>query len=253
MSPIVNAWMRLNRDARRSCAEALKRLKQRIEGDPFARVCAVFLHKATETLSAVNVLYAHDLQEPAQGLIRVLFELRINFDCLIEMARKDMPGTLGRLFDSMMLEKVKQARASSYAGIPDEMRRKLDQAEVEISARYEPEDLNRIRKHGFIGVPIEQRAALTGHNEAYSVVYRNFSRNVHSTDYMESFFKAGIAGIKIDDDYLWSRDTVAQYTAHFSAVGIMEMANYFFALGMEEEIESLGARKAEIKDLQNEF
>ncbi|MBK6617921.1 MAG: hypothetical protein IPG31_05960 [Nitrosomonas sp.] len=77
--------------------------------------------KATETLSAVNVLYAHNLAEPAQALIRILFELRINFDCFRHMAAQDPHDAFSRLRDSMMLEKIKQARASGFMGIPTEI------------------------------------------------------------------------------------------------------------------------------------
>ena len=250
MSRIVNEWVHLNREAKRACAEALKRLTTKaVAGDPFAQVSGAFLHKATETLSAVNVLYAHGLQEPAQGLIRILFELRINFDCFLRLARDDVQQAVRRIADSMMLEKIKQARASGYAGVSQELQDKLAQSEQDISARYEPDELRRLRANGFTGVPIEQRATLTGHEVAYSVMYRNFSRNIHSTDYMESYFKAGLVDLKVDDDYIESRDVVAHYTAHFSAVGIMEFANHVFSLGMEKEIEYLGKRQAEIKSI----
>lgn len=249
MSRAVNEWMQLNRQAKRACADALTKLVAKTEGEPFGQVSAAFLHKATETLSSVNVLYAHGLQEPAQGLIRVLLELRINFDCLLHMAQADLRGALQRVADSMMLEKIKQARASDYRGIPNDLREKLDQEEGSIDARYSAEELNRIKKHGFTGVPIEQRANLTGHEEAYAVVYRSFSRNIHSTDYVESYYKAGIMGLSADAEYVKRRDVVAHYTAHFAAVGMMEFVNHLFSLKMEKEIEYLGKRQAEIKTL----
>lgn len=206
--------------------------------------------KATETLSAVNVLYAHNLEEPAQALIRILFELRINFDCFRQMAAKDPRDAFSRLRDSMMLEKIKQARAASFMGIPDEMIKNLENDEQEIASRYAPEDLNRMRKHGFTGVPIEQRASLTGHEGAYSVVYRNFSRNVHSTDYMESYLKSAIYDVPNQAEYLESRDVVAHYTAHFSAVGMVEIINHMFSLGFDEQLDVLGLRQKEIKSLE---
>jgi len=250
MSRVVNAWVQLNREAKRACSDALKRLTVKAKaGDIFAQISGAFLHKATETLSAVNVLYAHGLEEPAQALIRILFELRINFDCFLKMAQDDLPSAARRIVESMMLEKIKQARASGYAGMPEEMQAKLAEQEKEISTHYSPEELKQIKAHGFTGIPVEQRASLTGHEEAYSIMYRNFSRNIHSTDYMESYFKAGLVDLQIDDDYIASRDIAAHYTAHFSAVGILEFANHVFSLGMEKEIEYLGKRQAEIKAL----
>jgi hypothetical protein len=247
MSQVIKEWMLLNCEAQSACADALKLLAPKTERDPFAQICGAFLHKAAETLSAVNVLYANKLQEPAQSLIRILFELRINFDCLLRLAHDDLRGAVQRVADGMMLEKIKQARASEYAGISAELRALLEKDETEIAKRYASDELNRIKKHGFTGVPIEQRANLTGHEAAYSIVYRNFSRNIHSTDYVESYIKAGIHSIENTEEYNQSRDVVAHYTAHFSAVGMLEFANHVFSLGMEKKIEYLGRRQAEIK------
>jgi hypothetical protein len=147
----------------------------------------------------------------------------------------------------MMLEKIKQARASQFAGIPEEMQKQLAQHEKEISERYPADELSRIRKHGFTGIPIEQRASQTGHEEAYSIVYRNFSRNVHATDYMESFLRNETFDVDQDRSYRQSRDVAAHYTAHFSAVGMMEWINHVYSLGLEDEINKLGQRQKEIK------
>jgi len=252
MSRIVSEWAHLNRQAKRACSDALKRLTEKASGgDPVAQISGAFLHKAAETLNAVNVLYAHGMEEPAQGLIRILFELRINFDCFLRMLHKDPRGACQRVADSMMLEKIKQARASEFAGMPEELKDQLAADEKEISARYDADDLKRLRTHGFTGAPVEQRANMTGHAVPYQVMYRNFSRNIHSTDYMESYLKAGLIGMKHDQSYLDSRDIVAHYTAHFSAVGILEFANHVFDLEMEKDIEYLGRRQAEIKALDD--
>lgn len=84
-------------------------------------------------------------------------------------------------------------------------------------------------------------------------MYRNFSRNIHSTDYVESYVKAGIHSSDDTGDYNQSRDVVAHYTAHFSAVGILEFANHVFSLGMEKEINHLGQRQTEIKALPDDL
>ncbi len=121
MSRVVNAWVQLNRDARKVCRSVLDALLTQEGNDATRHVCGAFMTKATETLSAVNVLYAHNLAEPAQALIRILFELRINFDCFRHMAAQDPHDAFSRLRDSMMLEKIKQARASGFMGIPTEI------------------------------------------------------------------------------------------------------------------------------------
>jgi hypothetical protein len=249
MSRVVNAWIQLNRDARRVCKEASTRLAASANNDPFVGIHTAFLHKATETLSAVNVLYAHKLEEPAQALIRVLFELRINFDCLLTMARQDPQDAFRRVVDSMMLEKIKQVRAAQFGGISPEHQEELENREKEIAECYSPEEFTKLRKHGFTGIPIEQRATMTGHEVAYSIVYRNFSRNVHSTDYVESYIKTGLHITDSDEGYRESRDIAAHYTAHFSAVGMAEFANHVFNLDLDAELEALGKRQKEIRAL----
>jgi hypothetical protein len=246
---VVNSWIQLNRDARKVCKEACDRIARIEPRDSFVNLCAAFMSKGTDTLSAVNVLYAHRLEEPAQALIRILFELRINFDCFLQLAQEDPREAVQRVLDSMMLEKVKQARAARFAGIPELVQRRLEQDEKDIAERYSPDVLSKIRKHGFTGLPIEQRASRTGHQVAYSIVYRNFSRNVHATDYVESYLRNETYDADQDRSYRQSRDIAAHYTAHFSAVGMMEFVNHVFSLGLEREINELGQRQREIKDM----
>jgi len=163
------------------------------------------------------------------------------------MAGDDVHNACRRVIDGVMLEKVKQARASGFMGIPDTLKTGLEENERDIETKYTPDDFARLRKHGFTGVPIEQRASKTGHEEAYSVVYRNFSRNVHSTDYVESFLKLGIHGFEEDPSYYEARDVIALYTAHFSAGGMAEFVNHVFGLGFERELNKLGERQQALK------
>lgn len=244
----VELWKELNHDALQLCREILNKLRTQGPNDIFAHIYGAFLHKAIETLAAVNVLYETSLEEQAQILVRVLFELRITFDCFLHMASKNTAAdACRRVIDSMMLEKIKQARASDFVGIPSEVKQNLEKVEDEIKLRYSPEDVNRMRKHGFTGLPIEQRASMTGHEQAYSIVYRNFSRNVHSTDYVENYLKTGIYKVDDWDEYRGHRDVAAHYTAHFAAVGMVAFANHVFHLGFEKELGELGKRQQLIK------
>ena len=214
MSELVNEWKLLNIESKEICRNILDALLDLDIDSLSMHVCAAFFSKAIETFSAVNVLYEHGLEEPSQSLIRVLFELRINFDYFRKLAAESPEKAFARLRDSMMLEKVKQARASKYAGITQEMRGNLEGYEKEISDKYTEKEYRGMKSHGFSGVPIEQRAEKTGHGLAYSVVYRNFSRNIHSTDYLESYLKEGIYEMSDKEKYLESRDVVAQSIAH---------------------------------------
>ena len=251
MSAILNEWIKLNNDAVAICKQTNERIRSLKHRGPFVDVCGAFVQKSAETFIAVNILYANHLEEPAQALIRILFELRINFDCLLTMAHRNARNAIQRIIDSMMLEKVKQARASGFMGIPNEIQKDLEKAEKEIADRYNPEEFKQLRKHGFTGVPIEQRATMTGHEAAYNVVYRNFSRNIHSIDYLENYLKTGSLFISDQEGYIESRDVIAHYVAHFSAVGISELANNVFSLGLEKELDELGKRKLQIKALKN--
>ena len=87
----------------------------------------------------------------------------------------------------MMLQKVQQAKASGWAGFglfgldPKEL---LDD-EAEIKTRYNVTEVDAMRKHGCSGLNLKERTDKVQVTEAYNIIYRNFSRNVHSTDYFE--------------------------------------------------------------------
>src|SRR5207245_4076128 len=129
------------------------------------------------------------LSEQAQALVRMLFEARVNFDCFLTLLDKDARSACQRILDSINLEKVKQLRATGFKGlelIPGAPTRKqLEELERKVASCYSPAELRDLRRYGFTGRPIEQRAASLGLQDLYNVVYRNFSRNIHSTDYTE--------------------------------------------------------------------
>jgi len=182
-----------------------------------------------------------------------VFELRLNFDCFLNMASKDHKSTCLRIIDAMLLEKIKQQKASNFAGlgmIPDSPTiADFEKSEKEIASRYSEDDLKKIRKYGFTGLPIEQRAILTGHDEAYNIVYRNFSRNIHSTDYVEHYMLQGYFDLEKMHDYHKSREIVTLYTAIFSTGGIAEFANLAFDCGFDAEIKAIGLRQEKLKNL----
>ena len=253
MVNVISAWNQLNQDAYKVCKEAVTRMLSRDTEGPFIDICGAFLQKGAETLSAVNILNENNLEEPAQALIRILFELRINFDCFLVMSYRNLDDAISRVFHSMMLEKIKQARAAEFLGIPIELQEKLINEEKVIAANYDPDDFKKLRRYGFTGLPVEQRASMTGHEAAYNVVYRNFSRNIHSTDYVENYLKAGLLSSSEKEQYIESRDVVANYVAHFSAVGIVEFTNGIFKLELEKELDGLGKRQKEIKTLNSDI
>jgi len=245
----VGRWKKLNWELYRvsedivSCMEQLAADRPR---DMFVGISRGFITKSTQTLKAVNILYDSRLEEQAQALVRVLFELRLNFDCFLKMTQDDMKSACRRVVDSMLLEKLKQVRDPTFVVppiVPLDPNSVEDMAK-EIASRYSPDELRSLTRYGFTGLTIEGRARLTGHKEAYNVVYRNFSRNVHSTDYLEHSLH--LIGEDIEE-YLESRDITGLYTAHFSAGGIAEFANAVFRCGQEKELNEIGEKQKRIR------
>lgn len=219
--------------------------------DVFIDISLGYVLKSTRTLKATNILYNNYLNEQAQSLVRILFELRLNFDCFLKMSNSDLKNTCMKVVDSMILEKVKQARASSFVGMGKELVDNLIQSEKEISNRYNPDKLKRMKRYGFTGMNIESRAHFTGHKEAYDIIYRNFSRNIHSTDYLEHYIIQNPHFLKepeFTSDYLESRDIASLYTAHFSAGGVAESANHIFKCGLDKELDNLGSLQRKLKE-----
>jgi Family of unknown function (DUF5677) len=112
-----------------------------------------------------------------------------------------------------VLEKVKQQRESNFRGLeyvegapkPEE----LLELEKEIVGRTGKDEARRMRRHGFSGKSVEDRARETGLSDLYHVIYRNFSRNVHATDYMEHLRAQGMRESGRWPDYEDLRDHVA--------------------------------------------
>lgn len=243
----LGKWKQLNWDLFTVCAAIEKRVGAFADSkpiDPSLRIGLMFVSKNARTLNGVCLLYDNALEEQAQVLVRVLFELRLNFDCFRRMAAADLQSASRRVMDAMMLEKLRQQRASDFAGTPAEVRAALEEAEAKIGSRYSVSELKKLTRHGFTGMSIEERAKFTGHAEAYNIVYRNFSRNAHSTDYTEHMLDIAAEDM---DEYLFSRDIVGLYTAHFSAGGIAESANLDFKCGLNTELDRIGIRQKELK------
>ena len=249
-SSYISKWISLNFDLQYVCEKIGDTMLAKPK-DAFINIALGYLLKSTRTLKAVNILYNNNLNEQAQSLVRILLELRLNFDCFLKMSNTDLQNTCMRVVYSMMLEKVKQARASGFTGMRKELIDDLLDSEKEISNRYSPDELKNMRRFGFTGMNIESRADFTGHKEAYDIIYRNFSRNIHSTDYLEYYIIQNPNFLKESEytsDYLESRDIASLYTAHFSAGGIAEFANHIFKCGLDKELDKIGIAQRKLKD-----
>src|SRR5262245_23027288 len=99
------------------CEKLCSRMQERVKVEGPHRITLGFFAKATRTLKAIGLLYEHNLNEEAQALVRIIFETHVNFFMFLLMMREDPEGTLYRLVDSMMLEKIKQQRESKFIGL----------------------------------------------------------------------------------------------------------------------------------------
>jgi len=252
------AWIDINKELQAVCEKMVARLSPRGERDEvtswehvWEHIVVGFFKKGTRTLRATNILIEDGLWEQAQILARVLFELRVNVDCFVIMAADDDIAVCHRVLDSMMLEKIKQLEASNYAGlgmIPRGVTREdFNKKLKEIRARYSSSEIKKLRKYGFTGLSIENRAKLAGHEDAYQIVYRNFSRNVHSTDYVEHLGSPNTFGEDFHREYIDSRDIVTLYVAHFSAGGIAEFTNFALHCGMDAELDEIGHKQKKLR------
>ncbi len=235
--PVLRRLLRLAEDT----AKTLRGMRKPLGPD---RILLAFLGKAADTLRGILLLQKDGLSHEAQSLARTLFELRLSFDAFVEMFRNDVQAACLRVIDSVMLEKVKQSRASGFAGLdlipgaptPEE----LFAAEAKIAARYSEKELKKLRQHGFTGINVEQLAKNSGLSDEYNIVYRNFSRNVHSTDFTELFLQEDPEMISWDyDSYLESRDVVCCRIAFISAAGVVATVNGLVGAGLDRRVRDL--------------
>lgn len=216
-------------------------------GDVPKRIVLAFLTKATHTLRAILLLYDAGLCHEAQSLIRVAFEVRITFDAFLALLKRDPRDACHRVVDSMMLEKIKQQRASGFKGhdlVPGAPSpADLEKAEEVLANRYGPSELAKLRKHGFSGMNVEQRARQSQRSATYDIVYRNFSRNVHSSDFMELLMldDADVLGAG-RADYVENRDEVACNVAFDSCAFVAGSTNDLFRLGRRRKLLGLVTR-----------
>ncbi len=219
----IPAWIAVNKDL----ASVGRRIVGYLTGadgkkHPQNNVLAGFSRKAANTLDAIQLLVDHKHWEEAQVLTRVLFELRATFACFWEMFTDDDVAATQRIFDCMMLDKFKQIRTVNRKDFDDAVDRDSWETEIEgIESRYDPDDLERMKKHGFTGKSVEQRCRHANLAHVYEIIYRNFSRNVHSTDFIEQVGNSVFDDDPQYNDYLESRNTTMLYVANFSAGGVL--------------------------------
>lgn len=183
---------------------------------PVRIIDAMFL-KSVDTLRAVRLLYDSDLPVQAQALIRVLFEVRVDIELFMRACAADPAEAAHKVLDTMTLQKINQQRQSKFIGLAPvpgtPSREKMLEREQQLIAKYGKDTADKMRRHGFSGLSIEERAKHVGLSTEYHVVYRNFSRNIHNTDYMEHLAERGVIGKERWERYQDVRDDTALSTA----------------------------------------
>lgn len=168
------------------------------------------------------------------------------------MMRADVRAACMRVMDAVMLEKIKQVRASDFKGLdlihdaptPGQFL----ELESEIANRYSASEFEKLKRYGFTGVNIEQRAKQSGLSTEYNIVYRNFSRNVHSTDFLELLLQEDPNLIGGDHNiYLEQRDRVCCELVLISVAGIINRINAIAALGLNEDLAGLSQKVDEVR------
>jgi hypothetical protein len=208
---------------------------------PARAILLGFTRKVVNTLQAIQLLARNELWEESQSLTRIIFELRVTFDCFLDMYAANPKVACDRVFHSMIIEKMKQI--NSYPEVLSTSkvtRTDYDATMVGISQLYTDQELENIKKHGFTGISIEERSKKTGHHHLYQVIYRNLSRNVHSTDFAEQI------GIPIMGDemseYQRLRNYTILYIGDWSAGGVIARADIDDLYG--PEMRAMAARSA---------
>jgi hypothetical protein len=154
-----------------------------IEHGPVRIIDAMFL-KSVDTLRAVRLLYNSGLPVQAQALIRILLEVRIDIELFMRACAADPAAAARKLLDATWLQKISQQRQSNFIGLSSvpraPSREKMLEDEKALVRQYGKETAEKMRRNGFSGLSIEERARQVGLSIEYNIVYRNFSRRAVS-------------------------------------------------------------------------
>lgn len=142
----------------------------------------VFARKTVRLLESMRILLGEEFTEEAQILARALLEVKFALDYVLKMKEK-YNELLGRYIDSLMLDKLKQLRATNWAICPDrKVKNSYLKIERDIQSRYPEKMLQKLKRHGFIGLSVKDIAEVTDNIALYDMAYRLYSRNIHFTD-----------------------------------------------------------------------
>ena len=142
-----------------------------------------FVRKMVRTMGCFRNLISAGFVEEAQVFGRVLIGTRINFEYFLQLAAKDCNSAISRVFDTIMLDKLKALHATNFRiGNRRVNRRRWAAIEAHIKKVYGDQIFKQLKQHGFSEMSLEARAIKTRNKPLYDLAYRLYSRSVHATD-----------------------------------------------------------------------
>jgi len=156
-------------------------------------------------------------------MARALMETKIDFDYFLKIANEDFEKAWMRVFDSMVLNKLKALKAAE--GTWYKIKYDKDEwgkFEDDIKRRYTSHEFTQLKRYGFSGVSIEKRAKDTDNEQYYNLVYRMYSRNVHLADAHE---RLGYIINENFDEYEQSRILALLQAAFNCSVNVIYKSN----------------------------
>lgn len=204
----------------------------------------LYTYKATDLFESIIILRKHQQEEASQSLIRSLLELNLKFLGLLMLLDDDKnDGSI--IMDSFRLMRHKNAREQAeYGFISKEVWEEFDNDCRPLFEKYDPKVIKTLRDHGFCQKGLKDLAREQNKMPLYQLLYRNFSRNVHSDDIMEYLIKIFTPEKKFDD-YILSRNDAALAACHNCFLEVVRAFYLVFELGDSEDLKTYKESLAE--------
>jgi len=214
------------------------------EPDRSSYILAWLFEKAIDLVDGIIRLHQANLDECSQALIRILFETHLKYihfaNLMVSTSEEDASLFV---FETIILMREKSALEQDKVISDANFTKQLGNLE-QLHEKYSS-DLKNIKKHGFLLDNVENIARKYNKILEYQIMYRSFSRNVHTNDFVEYLQKNG--RLKTDD-YIETRNTTAFNFVLRIFIEMMTHMNHIFSLGMSKELQKI---QEEYKRLQS--
>jgi hypothetical protein len=192
---------------------AIEVQKHQVAKTPQGRILVALFKKAVNTFRGIQMLKSDALIEESFVLLRVLLEAHIN---LIYFTKSDATEMTRRWADASMLDKLKYLKEVNFFEGTDlahmGKREEWEESEAKIIARYSKAELQAIRRNGYSGLSVQQRAEAVGLGSMYVNCYRIASRSVHTFDPAETGMMDYLKDKSAHEDLLSSRREMLEST-----------------------------------------